>query len=66
MASYREDVWDRMKLLADMHRSPHIGEYIHSLGDDVLRVIEILLANVGDETIVAWADDDSRFSQHRT
>ncbi len=55
-----------MKLLADMHRSLHTGEYIRSLGDDVLRVNEILPANDGDEAIVAWTADDSRFSQHKT
>ncbi len=59
MASYRGDVWDWLKLLADLHRSPHTGEYLRSLGDDVLRWNEILPANVDDETIVAWAADDS-------
>ncbi len=49
-----------MKFLADMHISPRTGEYLRSLGHDVLRVNEILLANADDETIVAWAYDDSR------
>ncbi len=49
-----------MRLLADMHISPRTVEYLRSLGHDVLRVNEILLANADDETIVAWAYDDSR------
>ena len=49
-----------MKLLADVHISPHTVEVLQSLGHDIIRVNTILPNNATDEAIVAKALEDNR------
>ena len=49
-----------MKLLADLHISPHTAQFLRSLGHDVLRVTDLLPATASDETIVERAAQDQR------
>ena len=49
-----------MRLLADLHIAPRTVQLLGSLGHDVLRVTDLLLATASDETIVARAAQDER------
>ena len=44
-----------MRLLADLHFAPRTVQLLRSLGHDVLRVTDLLLATASDETIVERA-----------
>ena len=41
-----------MRLLADLHISPHTIEFLRSLGHEVVRVSEILPTTASDETML--------------
>ena len=49
-----------MRLLADLHNAPRTVQLLRSLGHDVLRVTDLLLATASDETIVERAAQDER------
>ena len=49
-----------MRLLADMHMSPHTVDFLRSSGHDALRVNEVLSARATDEEIIDWAAQESR------
>jgi len=40
-----------MKILADIHVSPHTVTFLRALGHDAIRISEILPSNSSDETI---------------
>lgn len=60
MAGKRDDVDDRVRLLADMHISPRTVAFLRELGHDVVRVDKVMLAASTDESIVAEALDGQR------
>ena len=47
-----------MKLLADLHISPHTVTFLESIGHDVTRVTDTLPATASDDAIVALAMTD--------
>lgn len=49
-----------MRLLADMHISPHTIAFLRSSGHDAVRVDEVLSAGATDEEIIDCAAQDSR------
>ena len=49
-----------MKLLADLHISPHTVTFLESIGHDVARVTDTLPATTSDDAIVALAATDER------
>ena len=49
-----------MRLLADLHISPRTVEYLKSLGHDVVRVSQVLVATSSDHQIIAFAARDRR------
>ena len=49
-----------MRLLADLHIAPRTGQFLRSLGHDVLRVTDLLPATASNESIVERAGQDQR------
>jgi predicted nuclease of predicted toxin-antitoxin system len=60
VARQREDLGDRVRILADLQISPRTVAHLRALGHEVVRVTDLLPATASDETIVACAIQERR------
>jgi predicted nuclease of predicted toxin-antitoxin system len=60
VAGERDNVRDRVRLLAHMHISPRTVGFLRALGHDVVRVNEVMPVTSTDEAIVLKALDEER------